>query len=129
MAEAALDKSDLGLVLEVLRHFSQRLERFKNQQEADKRYTGVYLDDIGTEINTIVNLTNRIKDMEAIEPKGLTVEETTLLEKGIGLFNDDALKFKAEIKNDFPRLELKTTMLDFKLAQIKSIKDKLETEA
>jgi hypothetical protein len=37
MAEAALDKSDLSLILEVLRHYSQRLERFKNQQEANKR--------------------------------------------------------------------------------------------
>jgi t-SNARE complex subunit (syntaxin) len=129
MAEAALDKSDLGLVLEVLRHYSQRLERFKNQQEADKRYTGVYLDDIGAEINSVVNLTNRIKDMEAVELKGLTVEETSLLAKGIGLFNDDALKLRAEIKNDLPKLELKTAMLDLKLAQIKSVRDKLETEA
>lgn len=128
MAEVAFDKSDLALVLEVLRHYSQRLERFKDQQEAEKKLTGVYLEDIGAEINATVNLTNHVKDMEQMELKDLTVEETLLLEKSIALFNDDALKLRAEVKNDLPKVELKTPMLDLKLAQIKSIRMKLDSE-
>jgi t-SNARE complex subunit (syntaxin) len=128
MAEAGLDKSELAVVLEVLRHYSQRLERFKNQQEADKKFTGAYLDDVGTEINNIVNLTNRIKDMEAVELKELTVEEMGLVEKAIGLFNDDALKLKTELKAELSKVDLKTTTLDLKLAQIKAVREKLETE-
>jgi Zn-dependent oligopeptidase len=128
MAEATFDKSDLTLVLEVLRHYSQRLERFKNRQEEEKRFTGVYLDDVSTEVNTIVNLTNRIKDMEAIKLEDLTAEEAGLLEKGIGLFTEDGVKLKAELKADLPKVELKTSLLDVKLARVKAIREKIDAE-
>lgn len=125
MAAAALDKSDLALVLEMLRHYSQRLEGFKDRQEAEKIFSGVYLDDIGTEVNKVVNLTSRIKDMEAIEVKSLTVEETSLLDKGIALFINDAAKLKTELKANLPKVELKTPTLDQKLAQTKALRERL----
>lgn len=128
MAAVAFDKSDVALALEVLRHYSQRLERFEDEREAEKRFTGVYLDDVGAEINSIMNLTNRIKDLEAIEIKDLTVEEAGLLEKGVALFNEDAVKLKAQLKSDLPKVELKTATLDLKLAQVKALREKLETE-